>query len=163
MLEKSASLRTPLPVSDFATCDLSDYWIAQPSTRPSTPIPRGVVGNARSQRNGARFPHGALRGGNMAELQLEPGILGSRAPPFCFPFVETHIRLRRVFRAPALCVWRLCPSPGGPRYDTERKMADLRLVSGILGVRGAAFCFPFVAPRLLWFRVFSAPAFGVVR
>ena len=55
-LQKSASHRTPIPFADVATCDLSDYCIAQSAHRPSTPIPRGVVGNARSPRNCARWP-----------------------------------------------------------------------------------------------------------
>ena len=55
-LQKSERLRTPLPVADFATCNLSDYWLAQSATRPSTPMPLGVVVNARPPRNGARAP-----------------------------------------------------------------------------------------------------------
>ena len=158
----------PPPVADVATRDLSDYRVALYAKRPYTPTPRGVVGNARPPRNGTRRPRGALRGGKMAKLQLESGILGVRAPPFCFTFFETRLRMPRVFRAPALRVGRLCPPPAA-RLPVLRgtlrggKMEELRPVSGILGVRGATFCplssspvycgFACLAPPLLVLRV----------
>ena len=40
-------------------------------------------------------------------------------------------------------------------------MAELKLESGILGIRGPAFCFPFADTHLMRFLVFSAPASGV--
>ena len=49
---------------------------------------------------------------------------------------------------------------GTPR---NAEIGELRLESGILGVRGQVFRFPFASHHLRRFRVFSAPSYGVGR
>ena len=91
-------------------------------------------------------PRGTLRGGKMAELRIESGILRIHGSAFCFLSPPPLLRRFRVFVIAALGVgsqwpppWNAPPEPhGAPRSG---KIAELRVESGILGVRGSAFCF----------------------
>ena len=109
-------------------------WVLGVSVRPRGAPPRDPT-----------EPHGTLRNGKMAGWRLESGFLGIPGAAFRFPscavpstavsrlalVVNVHLQ-RNVSRNP----------PGTLRNG---KMAELRLVSGILWIHGPVFCCPFVA------------------
>ena len=111
-------------------------------------------------------PHGTPRSGKMGECRIESGNLWIPGSSFCFPsslpiyggfvFLSSPRWVLGVNGRP-----RGTPPPGPHGTPRNGTIGKLRIASGILGVRGSAFCFLSPSPIYGGFVYLSFPRWAM--